>query len=171
MAILRMKRYILIKDFENLVVGKAYEVANIMDETVVLRDASSKLAVAIIKIEDFEEYFVESEKAHAWTPWTAFRNEQGGTSFYRTNGKKVEVKHEGTKSAAYRSKADDFNLYFGVNLACLRCEVKKALKDMKKLEEHRNMIDSAIRELEGEIKDRKNLIKTMINSLEEKVEE
>ena len=162
MLILRGETVVLTKEFERLKVGETYEVANITDDSIVLREKRSKVAVGVIPIKDFEEHFVKPEEMKSWTPWIPFADSDGNTAFYRTNMRKVEVRWNGYKSAAYCSKYDDFNLFFGLTLAYRRCEIKWLLDQKTKGEE-------LLRFVEGELADNTNLIKRMIASLEEKV--
>lgn len=162
MSILRGEKLILTHEFGRLKVGETYEVANITEESIVLRESRSKVAMGVVKFEDIDKYFVKPEEMRSWTPWVAFSDAGGNTAFYRTNNKKVEVRWNGYKSAAYCSKYDDFNLFFGLQLAYRRCEMKWLLDQKKEGEK-------LLKFVEGELADTENLIKHMINSLEEKV--
>lgn len=169
MSVLKYDRVVLIKEFEKLrTVGETYEIANIIEESFILRNAETKIAVGVINIKDFEEYFKKEEEVKSWTPWTVFNTNDGRVAFYRTNRRKVEVKYDGVKSTAYCSKADEFNLYFGITLAYRRCLVKQSIKLKKKTEENKRMLETVLEQIESEIKDNKTFIKRMINSLEEK---
>lgn len=163
MSVLRGDKVVLVKEFDKLkMVGKEYEVANITETSIVLRDAKTKTAVAAIEIDKFDEFFKKTEEFSKWTDWTTFVTEGEVVGFYRTNGRKVEVKWNGYKSAAYCSKLDEFNLYFGLTLAYKRTIVK-FLKDQKK--QYKKMLHV----IDGELLDYENTIKIMINGLEEKV--
>ena len=163
MSVLKGDKVILIKEFNELkFVGKEYEVANITETSIVLRDVKTKVAIASINIDEFDSYFEKSERFSKWTEWTTFATEGSVIGLYRTNGKKVEVKWNGYKSAAYCSKLDDFSLYFGLTLAYKRCIVKFLKKQQ---EYHKKMLHVT----NGELLDYENAIKIMINSLDEKV--
>lgn len=163
MSVLRGDRVVLVKEFNKLkFVGKEYEVANITETSIVLRDAKTKTAVAAVEIDKFDKFFKKTEEATGWTNWTKFETEGEVVGFYRTNGRKVEVKWNGYKSSAYCSKLDDFNLYFGLTLAYKRTIVK-FLKDQQK------QYKAMLHVLDGEMLDYENAIRIMINSLEEKV--
>ena len=164
MSVLKYDKVVLKKEFKSLkTVGEIYEIANITDTSFILRDAKKRIAVAVIDIKDFEEYFEPVSEVREWCPWTTFQTEGSVIGFYRTNGKKVEVRWNGYKSAAYCNKVDDFNLHFGITLAYRRCIVK-FLTDQKK--QYEKLLSVA----NGELKDNKNLIKNMIFALEEKFE-
>lgn len=162
MSVLKYDKVILKKEFKNLkMVGEVYEVANITDTSIVLRDSKTKVAVGVIDFDDFEEYFGKPSEMREWTAWTMFQSEGDAVGFYRTNGKKVEVKWNGFKSAAYCCSLDDFNLFFGIKLAYKRCIIKYLLK-LKK--EH----EAILKVVNGEIKDNEKIIKDMIDILNEK---
>lgn len=164
MSVLRGDKVVLIKEFENKLkmVGKEYEVANITETSIVLRDAKTKTAVAAVEIDKFDEFFKKPEEVTGWTEWTTFVTEGSVIGFYRKKGRKVEVRWNGYKSAAYCSHPDEFSLYFGLNLAYKRC-IAKFLKDKQK--EYKDMLHV----VNGELLDYENAIKIMINGLEEKV--
>ena len=168
MNIFRYDKVVLVKEFYGMsAVGSAYEVANVTDTKVVLRDATSKVAVGAIGIEDFENHFKKPEEVHEWTAWQKLVNKSGDTiAFYRTNCKKVQVRlPNGIRSdAACNSKnGDDFDLYFGVNLAYERCTYKE-WKNF--VEEYEPLIKVA----HSEMSECKHRIKMMINSLDKKAE-
>lgn len=172
MSVLKYDRVVLIKEFGKLrTVGEVYEIANITEETFILRDARTKIAVAVIDIKDFEEYFRKEDEVKTWTPWTVFNVDDGRVAFYRTNRRKVEVKYDGFKSTAYCSKGDEFNLHFGISLAYRRCLIKQSVKLKKNTEENKKACEALLEHLDSAIKDNKTFIKRMINSLDEKVEE
>lgn len=129
MNIIKNDKVILKKQFGDLnKIGQAYEVANITDTQIVLREIKSKIAVAAIDFAALEEYFQKSDSTKsAWTNWTRLVDEQERViAWYRTNQKKVQVKTEG----GYRSEAscnrneDEFDLHFGIRLAFLRLRKK-----------------------------------------------
>ena len=74
-----------------------------------------------------------SKQKSNWTPWTEVRNSRDElTGFYRTNGKKVQVRTtDNIRAEATCNKCDTFDLYFGFNLAKIRLENKliKGYKD------------------------------------------
>ncbi len=86
-------------------------------------------------------------------------------AFYRTNGKKVQVRTQ----SKYRDEAscyitDKFDLFFGIQLAYLRCK-NKFLKNMKE------GYQKGIKQINSELRDNEKLIKQMIKSLSNKEEE
>ena len=88
MIIFRNNRVMLMKDFGNMSVGNIYEVANITDTSVILRDAEKKIAVGAIDIDQFDQYFKKPEEVKKWTKWNGLRNASDDTiAFYRTNAR------------------------------------------------------------------------------------
>ena len=69
MDILRGDRLILTKEYDKMkMVGMTYEVANITETSVVMRDARTKIAVAALPIDVVSEYFEKPEKVKGWLP-------------------------------------------------------------------------------------------------------
>lgn len=163
MNVMRNDKVILVKSFENLeVVGMEYEVANIIEDKVVLRDATTKVAVGVVDIVSFGEYFKKPEEVKGWTKWYGLLNEEGDViASYRTNFKKVQVRtNNGVRSEASCMAEDEFNLMFGIRLAYTRC-VHKNLKAMEKECEY------TLKVVRSEKVESKNMIKKLLRSLEE----
>lgn len=162
-TVLKFDRVILTKELNDKIkkVGDVFEIANILDNSFLLREVKSKIAVGIVSFEDFNEYFVPVENFTGWTNWQQMVGFDGqNDAFYRTNRKKVQVKFITDKVRAEASchKDDDFNLFFGVQLAYLRCLDKALLKKATKYEEELKKIDN-------EMMDNLRIEKKMINSL------
>lgn len=126
-------KVVLVKPFEKMqVVGDVYEVANITDTHVVLRNEKTKIAVGAISISDFEEYFEsysDRKENSKWTSWTSIVNETNNTiAFYRTNFKKTQVRiNNGEKCIKGEScctPTDEFDLFTGVRIAYARALIK-----------------------------------------------
>ena len=173
MSILKGDRVVLIKEYSQKLktVGETYEIASLTDTFAVLRDVNSKVALGVVNHGEFEEYFkLESDvkKSGGWTPWTKFDVDDGMAAFYRTNYRKVEVSYCNTRATASCNLGEnEFNLFFGIRIAYLRC-LNKILK------KRREEIHKEEKEIESELKDNTVLINRMIASLEkneEKVEE
>lgn len=163
-TILSLDIVILTKEMNGKVkkVGEVFEIANVIDGAFVLRDAKTKVAIGVVSFEDFDKYFVREEEFKGWTSWTPLTGFDGQTdALYRTNKKKVQVKFltDGTRAEAACCKGDDFNLFFGIQIAYLRCMNKALEKKKKRLEEEVNLTWQ-------DIADNKNIIKRMVNSLE-----
>lgn len=97
-----------------------------------------------------------------WTSWKPLTGYNGQTdAFYRTNGKKTQVKFLTDKVRAECCCCcdDSFDLGFGIQLAYLRCLNKASIKQRIELEEKLNMV-------EHEIAQNKTTIKKMINSID-----
>lgn len=95
------------------------------DTAVVLRDATTKIAVGAICIDDFDKYFAKSLKAKKWTAWTKLIVNDNSVVFYRTNGVKVQVKTvSNVMGTACCNSGDIFNLYIGIRIAYLRMQNK-----------------------------------------------
>lgn len=131
-SIFRNDKVILVKEYETMKkVGEIFEVANITPTSIVLRDAKTKIAVGAIELSDFDKYFKKPEEMKSYTPWGAIVDpEQNTTAYYRTNGKKVQVRlcekinNKPIQAEASCNKGDDFNLIFGIRLAFSRAMVK-----------------------------------------------
>lgn len=154
---LKFDRVVLTKELNEKFkqVGEVFEIANILDDSFLLRDSKTRVALGVVNFEDFENHFVLEEKRRGWTPWTQFVGFDGqNDASYRTNGKKVQVRFltSKIKAEACCCKDDDFSLAFGLRIAYLRC-LNKALTERKNLAEH-------------EIAENENIIKKMINSID-----
>lgn len=161
MNIIRNDKVVLIKPMEALqTVGDTFEVANITETAVVIRNATTKIAVGAVDIKIFDEYFKKPEEVKSWTPWQRLTDGQGGViGFYRTNLKKVQVETaQKVRAEATCNKCDEFNLHFGLSLAWLRAE-NKTLKRVKT--EYENIL----RNIDGNIRHNENLADQMIKSM------
>lgn len=163
-TILKYDRVILTKELNEKIkkVGDVFEIANILDNTFILREAKTKIAVGVISFEDFEKHFVHEGNFKGWTSWTPLTGFDGQTdAFYRTNRKKTQVKFltDKVRAEACCSKVNDFNLSFGINMAYLRCLNKAREKQKAECEAKLKFINHDIAENES-------AMKKMINSLE-----
>lgn len=161
MSIMRNDKVVLIKTMGNLqVVGETFEVANITETAVVLRNASNKIAVGAIDIDVFDEYFKKPEDVKGWTPWQRLVDQLGNTiAFYRTNLKKVQVRNpDGIRGEAACNKCDEFNLYLGLNIAMKRCELRVLKKICSDYE-------GIIKQLNNDILNKQSDIEQIIKSL------
>lgn len=163
MSVLKYDSVVLIKEFGEKMkkVGEVYEVASILDNDFLIRDSKTKIALGVISFKDFDEYFVHKENFKGWTKWTSLVGFDGQSdAFYRSNGKKTQVKFVTTKDRAEACccKGDEFNLGFGIQLAYLRCLNKAREKQRVELEKKLNMV-------EHEIAENKTIMKKMVNSL------
>ena len=162
----RGDKVILIKECDALkTIGETYEVANITDTQVVVRNAMSKVAVGAVDISVFDQYFKKPEEVKGWTNWNRLVANNGDiVGFYRTNYKKVQVRtNDNIRAEASKHKDDKFNLFFGLQLASVRC-ANKALRKMEL--EHEN----SLKEIRSTMAKNNNHIKKMLNSLVEKGE-
>lgn len=162
MNIMRNDKVILTKAMGNLqVVGETFEVANITETAVILRNASNKIAVGAVDITTFDQYFKKPEEVKGWTPWQRLVDQLGNTiAFYRTNWKKVQVRtSDGMRGEATCNKCDEFNLYFGLNIAMKRCEVKV----LKKI---RSDYENVMKQLNDDISTKESAIQQIIKSLD-----
>lgn len=161
---LNFERVILVKELNEKFhkVGEVFEIANVFEDSFLLRDSYKRIAIGVISFEDFENCFVREADFKGWTPWYPITGFDGQTDvFYRTNRKKVQVRFltDKVRGESCCHKMDDFNLFFGIQTAYLRAlnkaHLKKALEYEKK-----------IKEIESEIADNTNIIKRMVNSLD-----
>lgn len=166
MSILKYDRVILTKEMGKMtMVGEVYEVAAITEDSFIIRDARTKVAMGVISFEEFDNHFEKPEDVKGWTPWTKFMDKDGNAAFYRTNFRKVEVKYGDVKSTATCNlEEDEFNLYFGIRIAYARCVSKILMKQKNETEE-------ALNEIRREMKANIVLIKNMVDSLGRKEEE
>lgn len=142
-------------------VGEPFEVANVLDKGFMLRDAKTKVALGVVSFEDFEKHFVKEEDFKGWTPWTSFVGIDGQTdALYRTNGKRVQVKFliDKVRAEACCNTVNDFDLFFGLQIAYTRCHNKALVKRKHKLE-------AELKRINIEIADNEKTLKSMINSL------
>ncbi len=159
-TVLKFDKCILIKELneEFNQVGKSYEIADILDNSFLLRDFKTKVVVGVIDFNDFDKYFVSEQNFKGWTPWTKLM----GDVFYRTNRRKTQVKIITDKVRAEacccKKDNDEFNLYFGIQLAYLRARNKVLAK---KKEEYEN----ELKKFNSEISNNKRTIEKMITSL------
>ena len=163
---IKFDRVILIKEFNEKLckVGEIFEIANVLDNnTFLLRDANTKVAIGVVSFEDFERCFVHEENFKGWTKWQRFNGFDGQNDcMYRTNKKKVQMHFltDNVRSEACCCKGDDFNLSFGIKLAYLRCLNKLFEKKAAEYEEK-------LSDINREITDNYKTIQKMINSLPE----
>ena len=163
-TILKYDRVILTKELNDKIkkVGEVFEIANIFDDSFLLRESKSKIAVGVISFENFDKHFVfETNYNKKWTNWTLFNGFDGQNDcLYRTNGRKVQCKFikDKIKGESCCCKGDEFNLSFGLQLAYLRaCN--------KLLTKQKNSNETIINEINAEIKNNQDIIKKMMKSL------
>lgn len=164
-TIFRNDKVVLIKEFDKMsTVGQEYEVANITDTAVVLRDVTTKIAVGAICIDDFDKYFAKSLKAKKWTAWTKLIVNDNSVVFYRTNGVKVQVKSvSNVIGTACCNSGDIFNLYIGIRIAYLRMQNKILNTAINKIDMVNNFDDwKKLKELKDIIHNNNNTINKII---------
>lgn len=164
-TILKYDRVILTKELNERFskVGDTFEVANILEDSFLLRDAKTKTAIGVVSFEDFERCFVMEENFHGWTRWQKFIGYDNQCDFeYRTNKRKVQVRFltDNVRAEACLHRNNEFDLVFGLRIAYLRARNKAAMK-------RKQMYIDALKELNNEIFDNEKTIQHMINSLEE----
>lgn len=162
-TVLKFDKFVLTKELNDKIkkVGDMFEVANVLDDSFLLREEKTKVAVGVINFEDFEKHFVPVESFKGWTPWMRIVGFNGQTDiFYRTNRKKTQVKFltDNVRGECCCCKDDEFNLSFGIQMAYLRCLNKALAKRKAEYEEKLNAIDS-------DIANNNRIAKKMINSL------
>lgn len=160
---IKYDRVILVKEFNDKIkkVGECYEIANVLEDSFVLREAKSKLAIGVINFEDLEKHFVHEENFSGWTEWTPLTGFDGQTDvYYRTNRRRTQVKFLTNKvrGESCLNKVNDFNLYFGIQLAYLRARNKALSVKATKCEEE-------LKNINIEMVDNVRTMNKMINSL------
>jgi hypothetical protein len=163
-TVLKFDRVVLTRELNEKFkkVGGIFEIANILDDSFLLRSAQTKAPLGVVSFEDFEKYFVLEENFKGWTPWTPLAGFDGHSdASYRTNRKKVQVRFLTNKVRAEACcfKGDEFNLSFGIRAAYLRCLNKS-------LEIKKHKLESELSDVEREIAENKHILKKMINSLD-----
>lgn len=148
-TVLKFDKCVLVKELNDKIkkVGDTFEIANVLDGSFLLREAKSKVAVGVISFEDFDKHFVPVENFTGWTPWQQIVGFDGqNDAYYRTNRKKVQVKFiaDKVRAESFCHKDDDFNLYFGVQLAYLRCLKKAMTQKSEKLQKELYRLDKEI---------------------------
>lgn len=164
-TIFRNDKVVLIKELDEMsTVGQEYEVANITDTAVVLRDTTTKIAVGAICIDDFDKYFAKYLKAKKWTDWTKLIVNDNSVVFYRTNGVKVQVKSvSNIIGTACCNSGDIFNLYVGIRIAYLRMQNKILNTAINKIDMVNNFDDwKKLKELKDIIHNNNNTINKII---------
>lgn len=162
-TVLKFDKVILTRELNEKLkrVGDTFEVADILDNSFLLRSAKTKVALGVIGFEDFEKHFVTEENYRGWTAWTPLVGFDGQSdAFYRTNKKKVQVRFltDKVRAEACCCKDDEFNLSFGLRVAYLRC-LNKALAKQRAEHEYK------LNKIEHEIAENETILKKMINSL------
>lgn len=163
-TILKFDKVILTKELDDKIkkVGDVFEIANILEDSFLLREAKNKVAIGIVSFEDFDKHFVPAENFKGWTRWVQFVGYDGQSDcLYRTNHKKVQVKFvkDKIRAEACCCKGDEFNLSFGIQLAYLRCLNKVMLQKSDELQEEMHRLN---KEIYNNIKTERK----MINSLD-----
>ena len=170
-TMLKFDRVVLINELNEKFckIGEVFEIANIFENSFLLRDAKTKLAIGTVSFNDFERCFVHEENYKGWTPWVQFNGFDGQNDcFYKTNRKDVEVKFvtDKVRAKSYLHKDNEFNLSFGLNMAYLRCSNKALEKKKAEYEMELARINAELARINNEIADNKKTIQKMINSLE-----
>lgn len=165
MNVTKGDKLILIKEFNKLKeIGETYEVADITEQFFVIRDSTTKIALAAVEIDRLDEYFKKPNDFNGWTEWQSFVS-GNSVLFYRTNQKKVQVRNpEGVRAEASCNKDDKFDLFLGLRIAHERLLIKIFRKTEKTLE-------SELTVVRNEISDSQSRIKKLIQSVRERNDE
>lgn len=162
---LRFDRVVLVKELNEKFkqIGETFEIANILEDSFLLRSAKTKVALGVVSFDDFENHFVHEENFSGWTPWEPIIGFNGQSDVeYRTNRKKTQVRFltNKVKAESCCDNRDEFNLTFGIHMAYLRCLNKAWEKKKSELEKQLKMANSEIAENEAILKKMKNSVKT-----------
>lgn len=122
--LIRGERVVLLRQYENLcTVGSIYQIADFTNTAVILRDPTSFVAKCAVPLDEFDLYFAKDYQG--WTDWSPIGGEDGILAWYRSNGKKVQVKdNNGNRGEASCNKTDYFNLQLGIMIAYKRMNLK-----------------------------------------------
>ena len=161
---IKYDRVVLVKELNEKFskIGEVFEIANILENSFLLRDTKTRVAIGVISFEDFERCFVHESNYKGWTQWIPFAGYDGQNDcYYRTNRKKVQVKFvtDKVRAESSRHKEDEFNLYFGIRLAYLRA-LNKAYSKKKA------MLEEELKEIDREMIDNERTMQKMVNALE-----
>jgi hypothetical protein len=162
-TVLKFDRVILTKELNDKFrkVGDAFEVANILEDSFLLRDAKTKVALGVVSFSDFDRCFVVESNYTGWTQWAPIVGfNRQSDAYYRTNRRKVQVKFitDKVRAESCCHRGDEFNLYFGIQTAYLRCFNKL-------LERQRNECLDKLDKIRMEFAENKQMLKKMFNSL------
>ena len=169
-TVLKYDRVILTKELNEKIkkVGEKYEVANVLDDSFLLREAKSKVAVGVISFEDFDKHFVAEENFKGWTQWTPITGFNGQTdAYYRTNRKKTQVRFttDKVRGESCRNRNDEFNLYLGIQIAYFRACNKLLNRQFQECCDKMAELSKKKDEIEREIIENDQILKKMINSI------
>lgn len=168
MTVVKNDVFMLSSSFNNLIVGKHYEVANFTGTNVILREQDTKVAVACVDMFDLECNFtpVLPDFKCVWTDWVAVMNPDRQAYFYRTNGKKVQVKcAECHGEASCNVKhGDRFDLSFGIQLALLDCKARAKSRKLDQMTKDLENQSNAINRMVDEMIDINETKKRLVNS-------
>lgn len=167
---LKFDRVVLTKEFNEKFkkAGEVFEIANILDDSFLLRDSKTRVALGVISFEDFEKFFVHEENFKGWTSWTPIVGFDGHSDvYYKTNRRKVQVKFltDKVRAESCCNKVNDFNLSFGIQLAYLRALNKAWVKRKTEYEAKVCEYEDKLNAANSEIVDNERIIKSMIHSL------
>lgn len=167
---IKFDKVVLITELNDTIkkVGEVFEIANILDNSFLLRDAKTRVALGVVSFEDFEKHFVHAENFKGWTPWTPIVGFDGQTDvYYKTNRKKVMVKFltDKVRAESCCNSVNDFNLAFGIQLAYLRCLNKAWEKRKSEYETKLAEYEAKFVKANSEIVDNERIIESMIHSL------
>lgn len=158
---LKFDRVILTKELNDKFkqVGDVFEVASILDDSFLLRDVKTKVAIGVISFADFEKHFVAEDNFKGWSNWTPLVGFNGQSDAeYRTNRKKTQVRFltDKVRAESCCDNRDEFNLSFGIHMAYLRCLNKAWSKKKMECEEELKKANYEIAENEMILKKMKN---------------
>ena len=159
---LKFDRCVLVKELNDKFrqIGETFEVANILEDSFLLRNAKTKVAIGVVGFKDFDKYFVHEDNFKGWTPWTTFVGFDGQNDcMYRTNRKKTQVKFltDNIRGESCCHRDDGFNLGFGIQLAYLYALNKARERQKTELEEKLDFVNHELAEY-------KTIIKKMVNA-------
>jgi hypothetical protein len=104
-----------------------------------------------VSLNELNTYFQPIKQKMKWSDWHTMNTAYCGIVFFRTNGKKVQVKDTFNKADACCNKADIFNLHTGLNIALMRLKLKRLrqgdiniCKEVLELDEKRKLIKEEI---------------------------
>ena len=66
---LKFDRVVLTKELNDKFkqIGEVFEIANILEDSFLLRSTKTKVAIGVVNFEDFDKHFVHEENFKGWT--------------------------------------------------------------------------------------------------------
>ena len=105
-------------------VGEVFQVAGILSGEIDVIQISCGYGAGVASTDEFDNYF-SKVRTHPWSAWDNVHI--NGTVYqYRTNGKRVSLRHGAIKASASCHPLDSFSLEEGIKVCLARISAKEA---------------------------------------------